>query len=149
MFLARNRIIAALSAMTVVVEAGLGSGALVTAEHAAELGRELGAVPGRITSPQASGPNRLIRDGARAVSSAQDVLDLLFEAGTRVAPADDRPELSEDLQAVLQAVEAGHDTPAALVRHGVVREPPLAALAWLELTGYLSRGPGGRFTAVL
>jgi predicted Rossmann fold nucleotide-binding protein DprA/Smf involved in DNA uptake len=80
------------------------------------------------------------------VTSAQDVLDLLFEAGTRLAPADARPELSNELQTLLRAIGDGHDTPAALIRGGIVAEPPLAALASLELAGYVQRGPGGRFS---
>jgi DNA processing protein len=148
MFLARNRIIAGLSAMTIVVEAGSTSAALLTARQAAELGREVGAVPGRITTVQASGPNRLISGGAHVVSSAQDVLDLLFGAGARITPADDRPQLSDAQRTLLQAIAAGHDTPAALLRQGFVAEQPLAALAWLELAGYIRRGAGGRFTVM-
>jgi DNA processing protein len=144
MFLARNRIIAGLAAMTIVVEAREGSAALLTAQYAAELGRFVGAVPGRITAPQAAGPNRLIKEGAQLVSGAQEVLDLLFEAGTRSAPADDRPELTSEQRAVLSAIEDGHDTPAALHRQGVLAG--LAALASLELAGYVHRGAGGRFT---
>ncbi len=148
MFLARNRVIAALAAMTIVVEAGPASAALLTARHAAALGRVLGAVPGRITTQQASGPIGLIRDGAHVISGVQDVLDLLFEAGTRLASVDDRPELSEEHRAVLRAIEAGYDTPAALMRQGIVAGAPLAQLAWLELAGYLRRGAGGRFTVM-
>jgi DNA processing protein len=148
MFLARNRIIAALAAMTIVVEAGPASAALLTAGHATGLGHEVGAVPGRITTLEATGPIRLIRDGAHVISSVQDILDLLFEAGTRMASVDDRPELGDAHRAVLQAIEAGHDTPAALSRHGVVPGGPLAPLAWLELAGYVRRGAGGRFTVM-
>ena len=148
MFLARNRIIAGLAAMTVVVEADEGSGALLTAGCAAGLGRLVGAVPGRVTARHAAGPNRLLSGGAHVITHAQDVLDLLFEAGTRRAPADDRPELTAELRAVLEAIESGHDTPAALVRRGIAAEPPLAALASLELAGYVQRGAGGRFTVV-
>lgn len=148
MFLARNRIIAGVAAMTIVVEAGPGSAALLTARNAPELGRPVGAVPGRITAPQSAGPNRLIREGAHLTSSAQDVLDLLFEAGTRTAVIDHRPKLSSELRALLAAIEEGHDTPAALLRQGVVPEEGLAALASLELAGYVHRGPGGRFTVM-
>jgi DNA processing protein len=148
MFLARNRIIAGLAAMTIVVEAGTRSGALLTARFAAELGRPIGAVPGRVTTPEAAGPNRLLAHGAHVVTDAQEVLDLLFEAGARIAPTDDRPELTGPPLAMLQAIEAGHDTPAALVREGIVSEPPLAALAALELDGYVRRQAGGRFTVV-
>jgi DNA processing protein len=146
MFLARNRIIAGLAAMTIVVEAGERSGALLTAHFAAELGRPVGAVPGRVTTAQAAGPNRLLAHGAHVITGAQDVLDLVFEAGTRIACTDARPKLSGAPLALLQAIEAGHDTAGALVRAGIVSDPPLGALAELELEGYVRRGAGGRFT---
>ena len=148
MFPARNRIIAALAAMTIVVEAPARSGALGTARLAQELERRLGAVPGRITTAQAAGPHGLIKDGAHLIDSPQAVLDLLFDAGARIAPVDERPELTNELQALLHAIEDGHDTPGALRRHGVLPEQSLAALASLELAGYVQRGPGGRFTLV-
>lgn len=148
MFPARNRIIAALAAMTVVVEAGGRSGALLTAALARELGRPVGAVPGRVTSPQSVGPNRLLSEGAAVVRDPQDVLDALFGVGARVAAAADRPELDEDASALLRAIADGHDTTAALARAGVAPERGLAALAALELAGYVRRGPGGRFGVV-
>src|SRR5437763_1581466 len=93
MFPARNRVIAALSAITVVVEAGGRSGSLVTARCARELGRSVGAVPGRVTTPRAAGPNALLADGARVVRDTQDVLDALFGAGVRTANSERRSEL--------------------------------------------------------
>ena len=87
MFPARNRIIAALAAMTVVVEAGERSGSLVTARLAREIGRPVGAVPGRVTTPQAAGPNGLLAAGAAIVRGPQDVLDQLFGAGERTVRA--------------------------------------------------------------
>src|ERR1700733_14127002 len=81
MFLARNRIIAALAAMTVVVEARDHSGSLVTGRVAQELGRPVGAVPGRVTTPQAAGSNELLAAGACVVRSTQDILDHLYGAG--------------------------------------------------------------------
>ena len=80
-FPARNRLIAALAALTVVVEARPGSGALLTAAAAADLGRPLGAVPGHVTSPLAIGPHGLLAAGARLVTSAADVLAILADHG--------------------------------------------------------------------
>jgi DNA processing protein len=145
MFLARNRIIAALAAMTVVVEAREHSGALVTARVAAELWRPVGAVPGRITAPQAAGPNGLLATGACLVRGPQDVLDHLFGAGVRTA-APPRGEPAGELRALLAAVADGHDTLAALARAGFDPEEGLRGLAALELGGYVRRAAGGRFT---
>ena len=89
MFPARNRLIAALSAMTVVVSAREGSGALLTARVASELGRVVGAVPGQITAPLSRGPHRLLRGGATLVTGPADVLDALYgaaEAGEGPGP---------------------------------------------------------------
>jgi DNA processing protein len=145
MFPARNRIIAALSAMTVVVEARHRSGALVTARRARELGRTLGAVPGRITSPQSAGPNGLLARGAAVVRDAQDVLDAVFGAGVRRAGAAPRVQLEPEQERLLDAVASGHDTVDMLARAGIEPDRVLAGLAELELAGYIRRGPGGRF----
>jgi DNA processing protein len=143
-FLARNRLIAALATVTIVVEAGERSGSLVTARHAAELGRPLGAVPGRVTDPQSAGTNALLRGGAEPVRGAQDVLDLLFGAGARVAASEARPEPSTEGQAILAAISAGCDSAAALARAG----HRLAEISALELDGWLRRGAGGRLTVL-
>jgi DNA processing protein len=72
-FPARNRVVAALPATTIVVEAAERSGSLMTAEMARQLGRELGAVPGPVTSKVSAGPNRLLAEGARVIRSAADL----------------------------------------------------------------------------
>ncbi len=82
-FPARNRIIAGLALATVVVEARERSGALITADFALELGREVFAVPGEITSSLAAGTNRLIRQGAAPLLETEDVLDALGIARLR------------------------------------------------------------------
>ena len=147
MFLARNRITAGLAAMTVVVEAGEHSGSLVTARVAAGLGRGVGAVPGRVTTPQARGPHELLAGGACLVRGPQDVLDHLFGAGARVAAPLGRPEPALELRPLLNAIAEGHDTAAALGRAGFSADRGLAALAALELEGFVRRGPGGHFEA--
>ncbi len=145
-FPARNRIIAALSAMTVVVEAGERSGALLTAGFARSLGRPVGAVPGRVTSPLAYGPNNLLAQGAYVVRSAQDVLDLLYGIGVRHAQRPEQAELPPELRVLLAAIAEGQDAAAALARAGLAPDRGLAALASLELAGYVRREPGGRFS---
>ena len=148
MFPARNRIIAALAAMTVVVEAGARSGSLVTAAFALGLGREVGAVPGQITRPQASGSNALLANGATVVRGPQDVLDALFGIGVRAAATDDRPELTEELALLLAGLADGHGASTALIRAGYEPEEGLAALASLELGGYVRREAGGRYAVL-
>jgi DNA processing protein len=146
MFPARNRIIAALSVMTVVVQARSGSGALVTARRAAELGRTVAAVPGQVTSRLSAGPHELLRSGAELVQGAQDVLDALFGAGTRSVAARRREELAPELEALLEAIADGYDASAAFQRAGLDVDAGLAGMASLELGGWLRRGPGGRFS---
>jgi DNA processing protein len=144
MFPARNRIIAALATMTVVVEAGERSGALVTARLARSIGRPVGAVPGRVTTPQAFGSNGLLAAGACVVRGPQDVLDHVFGAGLRTV-AEPRRRPPPELAPLLAAIAEGHETAAALARAGFEPEKGLAALAELELEGFVRRGPGGRF----
>lgn len=150
-FPARNRIIAALGQATVVVEAGERSGSLITAGQAADLGREIAAVPGLVTAPLAAGTNALIADGARLVRGPGDVLELLFGAGAASllqASRDDRLDvLDPDLRALLQQVGSGRDTVSALAAAGPAVDTVLAGLTQLELRGLVRRGPGGRYTA--
>jgi DNA processing protein len=147
-FRARNRIIAALASTTVVVEAGERSGSLLTARFARELGRPVGAVPGRITSAGSAGPNGLLAFGAYVVRGPQDVVDQLFGAGVRVAAADSRPALTAELRRVLDAVARGDDSAGAFGRAGIGVQEGLSALAELELAGYVARGAGGRWRVV-
>jgi DNA processing protein len=82
-FPARNRIVAALGRMTVVVEGAERSGSLITADFAADLGRDIGAVPGPVSSRTSAGPNNLLAEGATLVRGAQDVLDAMLGPGAR------------------------------------------------------------------
>jgi DNA processing protein len=144
-FPARNRIMAALARMTVVVEGTEGSGSLITAAFAADLGREVGAVPGHATSAMAAGPNRLLAEGAVLVRSAADALDALYGPGERrPVPPPAASALGRDLEALLDRVEAGVGTVEELTREAGVAEV-LAGLSELELLGLVSRGPGGDY----
>ena len=143
-FPARNRLMAALGRMTIVVEAGESSGTLITAEVAQDLGRTLAAVPGRVTARLAAGSNRLLRDGAPVVRDASDALDELFGVGAHV-PAPPPPDDVDPLQRrLLDAVEAGLDIDAICQFAGVPVGEGRAALARLETRGLVRRdGPFG------
>lgn len=148
-FPARNRIIAGLAEVTVVVEAEERSGALITARVARELGREVGAVPGPVLSSRSRGTNALLFDGAQVVRDPQDMLDLVFGAGggVRPSPPDRRAGLEPRLAVVLDEVAAGRDTVSALARTPAQAEAAMIALSELELLGLVRRGPAGRYVA--
>jgi DNA processing protein len=152
-FPARNRIMAGLAAMTVVVEGTSGSGSLITARFAQDLGREVGAVPGQVTSALATGPNDLLADGACVVRSAADVLDALYGAGAgdvRLRAATKRPpELEPRLLRVLEAVERGLGTADAIAGDPDEAGDVLAALSELELIGLLRRSEAGCYVRTL
>jgi DNA processing protein len=147
MFPARNRVIAALAALTVVVEAGERSGALLTASIAARMGHAVGAVPGRVTAPLAAGPHGLLATGAVLIRDAQDALDTVFGAGVRTAVVP-RPALGGVERELLHAIASVDDTALALARAGLTAEAGLAMLASLELGGYVRREPGGRWAVM-
>ncbi|TMK72254.1 MAG: DNA-protecting protein DprA [Actinobacteria bacterium] len=141
----RNRIMAALAKMTVVVEAAQPSGSLITAERARELGRDVGAVPGRVTSRVAKGTNALLKDGVAMVRDAQDVLDLLLGVGV-TSTRRSGPRLEPELARVADAVDGGAATPDAVaLAAGVDASEAAVALARLELMGYLRVDGAGRY----
>ncbi len=148
MFPARNRIIAALARMTVLVAAGEGSGAMLTARDALSLGRVVGAVPGPVTARLSWGPHQLLRAGAHLVAEPADVLRALFGDDAPVLSMRERPSLSPRLQPVFDALADGCDPPRAFAQAGLDAEGGLAALAALELQGHIRRQPGGRFSIV-
>jgi DNA processing protein len=147
-FPARNRIMAALGAMTVVVEARERSGSLITAEMAQDLDRDVGAVPGLVGSSPATGTNGLIREGAHLIRGAQDVLDGLLGPGIdrrSVAPSVG-PALEGNLVAVLDLIERGSGTADSLARASDLDAGRLATvLLRLELAGYVRCNGDGRY----
>lgn len=145
----RNRIISGLSQGTLVVEAALASGSLITARLAAEQGREVFAIPGSIHAPQSRGCHALLRQGAKLVETAQDVLE---ELGVATAPgpasggAEPAPERPDPL---LDAM--GHDPivlDELIARTGWSAAELAAKLLDLELAGRIERLPGQRFQRI-
>lgn len=143
--LARNRIIAALSELTIVVQGKRKSGALNTARLARAVGCRLGAVPGSVLVAQSEGPHGLLRDGAVLIRTPQDVLDAVFGAGTREVLDPVLNGLREEQRAVLQAIQSGVDTLALLASKGVAGGDVMTVVAELELAGCVRRAIGGRY----
>ena len=142
-FPARNRIVAAMCTGLVVVEGAEGSGSLISAEHALDLGRDVFAVPGAITNPLAHVPNVLIREGATLIRGVDDLMrDLRFGDGRSGAPL--RLDLTLAEHAALELV-GGPVLPETVARGlGVSVPEVLPLLLGLELKG-LIRSVGGRF----
>ena len=144
-FPARNRLMAAMAEMTVVVEAALGSGSLITAELAQEAGRIVGAVPGQVTSPVAAGTNDLLHSGAHVIRGAVDVLDCMLGPGAGPVPAKG-PALEEELAALLAACdEHGPSADAVATALGIGAAEAAAGLARLELLGFLRASAVGTY----
>lgn len=142
----RNRIIAALSELVVVVEGEIKSGALITAKLALEMGKEVLAVPGPIDSPQSGGPNNLIKDGAGVVTSVKDIIDyipspqlfdLQVQQSTEPAQTDDSlPPLQQKIMQFIANAEVSADQ--VVEETGLSVQEVATALFELEVGGLLS-----------
>ena len=143
----RNRIMAAIAGMTIVVEAAERSGSLITAREAMALGREVGAVPGQIGMARSRGSNGLLADGACVIRDAVDVIDALLGPGAVVEPVtvDQDPELA----GVIEALEDGIGEMDGLALATGVDPAALGILLGrLELAGRLAISPAGRYELI-
>ncbi|MFJ7957973.1 DNA-processing protein DprA [Streptomyces sp. NPDC096319] len=152
-FILRNRVIAALTRGTVVVEAQHRSGSLVTARAAARLGRHIMGVPGPVTSALSAGVHELLRADATLVTDADEIVELVGDIG-QLAPARRGPVLPRDLLAratahVLEAVPARGPTPTTVIarRAGTTPDDTLVKLYELHSLGFVERhGEGWQLT---
>lgn len=154
----RNRIIAGLSVGTLVVEAGKTSGALITARYSGDFGREVFAIPGSIHNPLSKGCHRLIRQGAKLVETATDIIEELAPLTRAMASAPNAPKQpasalpQDDPEYVLLLQALGHDAASVdrlAARSGLTAEKLSSMLLILELQGRVRALPGGRFQATL
>jgi DNA processing protein len=149
-FLVRNRVIAALTRGTVVIEAAVRSGSLATARAALDLDRPVLGTPGPITSPLSSGVHQILRNGAHLVTCAAEVIEAVGELGQDLAPIPEGTRAHLDLidsvaRAVLDALPSRGVTSASDVAReaGVTANEVLVALTRLELEGLVQRRAGG------
>lgn len=149
----RNRIISGCSFGLLVVEAGLNSGALISAREAGEQGRSLYAVPGRIDQPGTLGSNRLIQQGAKLVIDAGDILsDLPMIFATPQEPTKSRPRANlsgEDLLVYEAIGDDPTDIDTIITRSGLPPATVSSRLLALELGRHVKAAPGSRFIKLM
>lgn len=144
----RNRLISGLSRGTLVIEATVESGSLITARLAADQGREVFAIPGSIHSPQSRGCHSLIKQGAKLVETVRDVLDELHWNAAPLQPVF-APESVSDPRGLLASIgfdPCSHDE--LVSRSGLTAEAVSVMLLNLELAGEVAALPGGRYQRI-
>jgi DNA processing protein len=138
----RNRVISGLSEAVLVVEAAAASGSLITARWAADQGRDVFALPGRVDHPMSRGGHRLLREGAALVESPEELIELCY--GDRMEPREEAPALPRT--PIEEALLGETRTPDEL--SSVLQRPVqevLVDLVGLELAGRVVRAPGGLY----
>ncbi len=160
LFPQRNRLISGLSLGTIVVEAARRSGSLITARLAAEQGREVFAIPGSIHNPLSRGCHQLIREGAKLVEAADDILTELAPLAGHLLQTIDESAASDRLPAVEKDTDAeyvkllqaiGHDPVSAdelVERSGLTIDQVSSMLLILELEGKIEKQSGGRYSVL-
>jgi DNA processing protein len=148
----RNRIISGWGSGLLVVEAGMNSGALISASQAADQGRNLYAIPGPIDRPTSHGTNRLIQQGAKLVMSADDILDdvqTLFPKAPELLPSKP-PEIQGDLLKVYEAISSRETSIDEIIqRSGIGASSTSVALLQLEMRHLVKQLPGKYFVKLL
>jgi DNA processing protein len=149
----RNRIVTGLSFGVLVVEAGANSGALISANMAAEQGRTLYAVPGRIDAPSALGSNRLIQQGAKLVITVDDILDdlpLVFREKPDLPAAAPAVDLTPEQQKILDAI-GSEEMPldSVIATSGLTAAVVSSTLLALEIRRLVKQLPGKRFVKLV
>lgn len=148
----RNRLISGLCVGVLVVEAAAASGSLITARWAADQGRQVWALPGRVDHPLSRGAHKILREGAALVESPDEIVREVLELAPRAEGAapgsatEGAATLPEPARSILAALEGEtRDASEIAARVGIGATDVLAALVELEIAGRIARGPGGLY----